>query len=96
MYLRYTLDSPAEMAQVDHRVDQRLDCTADITDDLVPNQHTTKFVFSSDHAFDGVKAFFEDGGTENMLGSALSGLSVTRVLIDVGNLAPVEDLASWW
>ena len=89
---RSTLGSAtAEMAQVDHRVGQRFEGIVDIGDELVANQHTTKLVLPGEHAFDGAKALLEDGHTERTFGAALGGLSVARVLIDVGNHAPVED-----
>ena len=89
---RSTLGSvTAEMAQVDHRIGQSFEGIVDIGDELVANQHTTKLVLPGEHAFDGGEAFFEDGRTEHALGSALGGLSVTRVLIDIWNHPPVED-----
>lgn len=78
----------AEMAQVDHRVGQGLECIVDVADDLIANQHTTKLVLPSEHAFDGAKAFLEDGRAEHALGSAPGGLPATRVLIDVGGTMP--------
>src|ERR1035437_4258142 len=84
----------AEMAQVDHRVGQGLEGIVDVADELVANQHTTKLILPSKHAFDGAKALFEDGRAEHALGSALGGLPDTRVLVDVGNHATVEDCLS--
>ena len=84
----------AEVAQVDHRVGQRFKGIVDVADDLIANQHTTEFIFPSEHAFNGAKAFFEDRRTEHALGSALGGLSGARVLVDVGNHATVEDRLS--
>ena len=79
------------MAQIDHRVGQGLEGIVDIGYELIANENTTEFVLPGEHAFDCAKAFFEDGRTEHSLGAALGRLPVTRVLIDVGNHATVED-----
>ena len=81
----------AKVAQVDHRVGQGLEGVMNIADDLKTSQHATKLVLPGEHALNGAKALLEDGRTEQTLGSALGGLSATRVLIDVGDHATVED-----
>src|ERR1035437_7535405 len=81
----------AKVAQVDHRVGQGLEGVMNIADDLKTSQHATKLVLPGEHALNGAKALLEDGRTEQALGSALGGLSATRVLIDVGDHATVED-----
>ena len=79
------------MALIDQRVGQPFEGIVDIGDELVANQHTTKLVLPSEHAFDGAKAFLEEGSNEDAFGSSLGGLSVTRVLVDVRSHATAED-----
>src|SRR5665647_1057352 len=80
----------AEVPQVDHRVGQGLEGIVDIGDDLVANENAPEFVLPSEDAFDGAKALFEDGRTEQAFGSALGGLSAARVLVDVRYHVAVE------
>lgn len=80
-----------KMAQIDHRICQSFESVVDVGDHLVANQHATKLVLPGEHAFDGAKAFFEDGRTEQALGSTLGGFPGARVLVDVGNHATAED-----
>ena len=61
----------AEVPQVDHRVGQGLEGIVDIGDDLVANENAPEFVLPSEDAFDGAKALFEDGRTEQAFGSRL-------------------------
>ena len=91
-WTRSTVGSAAtEMAQVDHRVSQSFEGIVDIGDELVTNENPPEFVLPGEHAFDGAKAFLADGRTEHALGSALGGLPATRVLVNVGSHATVED-----
>lgn len=57
------IDLPdAEVTQVDQRVGQRLERVVQIAQSIKAQQQATKLVFPSKYAFDGVEAFFQNGG----------------------------------
>ncbi len=79
------------MPQINQRVGQRFERVMQRTDALKAQQQAAKFIFPGEHALDGAKALFEDGGIEQRFAAALGGFPAARIGVDVGRHAAIEN-----
>ncbi len=81
----------AEMPQVDHRVGQGFERVVQYADPIEAQQQATELVFPGEDPLDGAKAFFEEGGIEQWLAAEPGCFPATRIGVDVGRHAAIED-----
>jgi len=66
------------MPQIDHRVGEGFERVVQRTEALEAQQQTLELVFPGEHALDGAKALFEDGGIEQRFAAALLQIDQAR------------------
>ncbi len=81
----------AEVPKVDHRVRQRFECVVDFADEFESKQQALELVFPGKHAFDGAEALFKNIVVKDLFAPALGGFSATRIFVDIGRHAAIED-----
>jgi len=81
----------AEMPQIDHRIGQGFERIVQRADALEAQQQAPEFIFPGEHALDGAKALFEDGGIEQRLAATLGCFPGAWIRIDVGRHAAIEN-----
>jgi hypothetical protein len=55
------------MPAVDHRVGQGLEGVMQMAEALEPKEQPAKLIFPAEHPLDGIEAFLENGGVEELL-----------------------------
>src|SRR4051812_6628296 len=65
-------------------------------DELGAQQQAPEFIFPSEHALDGAKALFEDGGIEQRLAATVGCFPGAWIRIDVGRHAAIENGCAVW
>ena len=81
----------AEMPQVDQRVGQGFEGVVQFAEAIEAQQQAAELVFPGEDPLDGAKAFFKDGGIEERLAPAPGSFPATRIGVDVGRHAAIED-----
>src|ERR1700733_7220453 len=79
------------MPEIDHRVGEGLERVVQPADALEAQQQPAEFVFPGKYPLNRPEALLEDGWLEDRLAAPLGLLSATRIGVDVGNHAAVED-----
>ena len=84
------LSGLAERAEVDHRICEKLECEMPGLDSFETEQQSLEFVLPCERSFHS-ETLLMDGLIEETFSAAFGFLSVSLVLRNVGNHAPVED-----
>src|SRR5258708_20820000 len=81
----------AEMPEVDHRISQGLECVVQLAEAIEAKQQAPEFVLPAEDPLDGAEPFFEDRWIEQRLAAGFRCFASTRVRVDVGDHAAIED-----
>jgi hypothetical protein len=81
----------AVVAEIDHRIGQGLECVVRLTEAIKTKQQSPELVFPGEHAFNRSEAFLKYRQFKERLASSLGLLSTTRIRVDVGDHAAIEN-----
>jgi hypothetical protein len=81
----------AVVPEIDHRIGQGLECVVELTEAIKTKQQSPELVFPSKHAFNRREAFLKYRQFKEPLAASLGLLSTTRIRVDVGDHAAIEN-----
>ena len=81
----------AEAPQVDHRIGQNFEGVMQLTYALKPKQKAAELILPTEHPLNRIEPLFEYGSVEERLAASLGDFSTTRIGVNVGYHAAIEN-----
>ena len=81
----------AEAPQVDHRIGQNFEGVMQLTYALKPKQKAAELILPTEHPLNRIEPLLEYGSVEERLAASLGDFSATRIGVDVGDHAAIEN-----